>query len=99
MKRKTVRKAKTLKAKKQGGKSKAAPAKKPAKRHTPPAAPKAADAIDGLVAASAQALGLNIEPAWRGGVKFNLQLILRIGALVDEFPLPDDTEPAPVFHA
>jgi Protein of unknown function (DUF4089) len=64
-----------------------------------PVAPKAADAIDGLVAASAKALGLTIDPAWHGGVKFNLQLILRIGALVDEFPLPDDTEPAPVFHA
>ena len=33
------------------------------------------------------------------GVKFNLELILRIAALVDEFPLPDEAEPAPVFHA
>jgi hypothetical protein len=97
MKRKTVRKAKALTAKKRGGQSKTARAEKPAKRHAPPAAPK--DVIDGLVAASAQALGITIEPAWQGGVKFNLQLILRIGALVDEFPLPDDTEPAPVFHA
>jgi hypothetical protein len=97
MKRKTVRKAKTLTAKKRGGQSKTARAKKPAKRHAPPVAPN--DAIDGLVAASARALGITIEPAWQGGVKFNLQLILRIGALVDEFPLPDDTEPAPVFHA
>jgi Protein of unknown function (DUF4089) len=97
MKRKTVRKAKVPTAKKRGGKSKAARAKKPTKRHAPPVAPN--DAIDGLVAASAHVLGLNIEPAWHGGVKFNLQLILRIGALVDEFPLPDDTEPAPVFDA
>ncbi len=98
MKRKTVRKAKAVTAKKRGGTSKAARAAKPRKRQAPIAA-KAADAVDGLVAASAQALGLNIDPAWRGGVKFNLQLILRIGALVDEFPLPDDAEPAPVFHA
>jgi hypothetical protein len=97
MKRKTARKAKAVKAKR-GSKIKAAPAEKPAKPQRPAAA-RAADAIDSLVTASAQALGLDIEPAWYGGVKFNLQLILRIGALVDEFPLPDDAEPAPVFHA
>ena len=98
MKRKTVRKAKAATAKKRGSKSKVVHAKKPPKRQASLTA-KTADAIDGLVAASAQALGLNIEPAWHGGVKFNLQLILRIGALVDQFPLPDDAEPAPVFHA
>jgi len=98
MKRKAARKAKAATAKKRGGKSKVVVAKKPRKPQAPVAA-KTADAIDGLVAASAQALGLTIEPAWRGGVKFNLQLILRIGALVDEFPLPDDAEPAPVFDA
>jgi hypothetical protein len=98
MKRKAVRKAKAVTAKKRGGTGKAARAAKPRKREAPVAA-KTADAIDGLVAASAQALGLNIEPEWYGGVKFNLQLILRIGALIDEFPLPDDAEPAPVFHA
>ena len=97
MKRKTVRKTKSAQAKR-SGKSKAARAKKPAERQRP-VATKAADAIDDLVAAGAQALGLNIEPAWYGGVKFNLQLILRLAAVVDEFPLPDDTEPAPVFHA
>ncbi len=52
-----------------------------------------------LVAASAQALALPIEPAWHPGVKLNLQLILRHAALVDEFALPDETEPAPVFRA
>jgi hypothetical protein len=57
------------------------------------------DVFDSLLSASAQALNLPIDPAWHGGVKFNLQLILRLAALVDEFPLPDDTEPGPVFHA
>ena len=98
MKRRTGRKAKAATAKKRGDKRKAVHAQKPIKRRTPIPI-RTADAIDGLVAASAQALGLNIEPAWYGGVKFNLQLILRIGALVDEFPLPDCAEPAPVFHA
>ena len=99
MKRKTVRRTKSPAAKKRGGKGKAARAKKPAKRRAPPVAAKAADAIDGLVAASAQALGLTIDPAWYGGVRSNLQLILRLAALFDEFALPDDAEPAPVFHA
>jgi hypothetical protein len=57
------------------------------------------DAIASLVAASAQALGLALDPAWHDGVAFNLRLILRLGALVDGFVLPDETEPAPVFHA
>ncbi len=58
-----------------------------------------ADAIDTLIAASAQALALPIDPAWQPGVRFNLQLILAHAARVDEFPLADDSEPAPVFHA
>ena len=57
------------------------------------------NSIDALVAASAQALGLALDPAWHDGIAFNLGLILRHAALVDEFALPDDAEPAPVFHA
>ena len=68
------------------------------KRQSPRKAPQA-DAIESLVAASARTLGLPLDPAWLGGIKFNLHLILRQAALVDEFPLPDDAEPAPVFHA
>jgi hypothetical protein len=52
-----------------------------------------------LVEAGAEVLGLPLDPAWHAGVKFNLQLILRHAALVDEFSLPDDAEPAPVYHA
>ena len=63
-----------------------------------PSAPKQ-DFIESLVVANAQALGLTLDPSWKAGVKFNLQLILRHAALVDEFPLPDDIEPAPIFHA
>jgi len=57
------------------------------------------DSIDALVTASAQGLGLAIDPAWHDSIAFNLRLILRHAALVDEFALPDDAEPAPVFHA
>ena len=59
----------------------------------------AVDPLDALVAASARALKLPIDPDWHAGVKFNLQLILRLAALVDQFPLRDEAEPAPVFHA
>ena len=55
--------------------------------------------VEALVVASAQALGLTLDPAWRAGVTFNLQLILHHAALVDEFVLPDDAEPAQIFHA
>jgi hypothetical protein len=57
------------------------------------------DFTDALMAAAAQALGLTIDPAWREGVKFHLRLVLDHAARVEEFPLPDDAEPAPVFHA
>jgi hypothetical protein len=60
---------------------------------------KQADAIQVLVTANAQALGLTLDPAWHDSVAFNLRLILRHAALVDEFVLPDDAEPAPLFHA
>ena len=72
------------------------PARPP--RHHP--SPQAGDGWErALVAAGAQALGLTLDPSWEAGVKFNLQLILRHAALVEEFRLPDDTEPAPIFHA
>jgi Protein of unknown function (DUF4089) len=57
------------------------------------------DAMDALIMASAQTLGLALDPAWTPAVKFNFQLILRHAALVDEFPLPDEAEPAAIFHA
>ncbi|HEX4411215.1 MAG TPA: DUF4089 domain-containing protein [Xanthobacteraceae bacterium] len=66
-----------------------------------PTTPTAAlpDALDTLVKATAAALKLPLDPAWHGGVKFNLGLIMRMGALIDEFPLPDDAEPGPIFYA
>ncbi len=73
-----------------------------ARRARPPARPRRArkaDTIDTLVAANALALALPIDTAWHAGVRLNLQLILIHAALVDEFSLPDETEPAPVFRA
>ncbi len=58
-----------------------------------------ADPLDDMVNAGAQALGIPLEPQWTAEVKTQLQVILRHGALVAEFPLPDELEPAPVFKA
>ena len=71
------------------------------RRSRTPARPRAEkpDAVDALIAASAQALALPLDPSWRAGVRFNLALILSHAARVEEFALGDDSEPAPVFHA
>ena len=86
MKRKAGRKAKTARAKR----PRPTRAANKAKRE---------DSTDALVTASAQALGLTLDPTWHDSIAFNLRLILRHAALVDDFALSDDAEPAPVFHA
>ena len=60
---------------------------------------KSADPLDDYINAVGQALALPIEDAWRPAVKANLEVSLRLARLVDEFPLPDETEPASVYTA
>jgi hypothetical protein len=86
MKRKAGRKTKSARAKR------ARPVRVAAKTRPE-------NSFDAFVTASAQALGLTLDPAWHDSIAFNLRLILRHAALVDEFALPDDAEPAPIFHA
>jgi len=57
------------------------------------------DPLDDFIDAAARALALPLEPVWRPAVKANLEVTLRQAALVSEFALPDDAEPAPVFRA
>jgi Protein of unknown function (DUF4089) len=71
----------------------------PRRKTRAPAAAKRANVIETLAAANAHALALAIEPAWRAGVQRNLQLLLAHAMLVDQFSLPDEIEPAPVFRA
>jgi Protein of unknown function (DUF4089) len=59
----------------------------------------AADPLDDYIDAVGKALSLPIDEAWRPAVKANLEFSLRIARLVDEFALPDETEPASVFAA
>ncbi len=49
--------------------------------------------------AEAAAVGLTVAPAWRAAILGHLAVCLRHGAVVLDFPLPDDAEPAPVFSA
>ncbi|MDI1267396.1 MAG: DUF4089 domain-containing protein [bacterium] len=59
----------------------------------------AADPLDTYIDAVSAALALPVDEAWRPAVRANLQVSLRLGRLVDEFALPDETEPASVYTA
>ena len=59
----------------------------------------AADGLDDYIASAAKALSLPIEESWRCAVRANLEVSLRMGKLVDEFPTSDEAEPASVFSA
>ena len=58
-----------------------------------------ANPLDDYIDAVASALALPVEDAWRPAVRANLEVSLRLARLVDEFPLPDETEPASVYTA
>ena len=57
------------------------------------------DPLDDYIDAVAKALALPVEDSWRPAVRANLEISLRLARLVDEFSLPDETEPASVFAA
>ncbi len=57
------------------------------------------DDLDLYIDAAARALGIPVEPEWKPAIKANMQVTLRLAALVEEFVLPDEAEPAPVFEA
>ncbi len=59
----------------------------------------AAPPIDDFIAAAAKALDLPFEPAWQPAIKANLEVSLKLGNMVAEFPLPDTAEPAPIYKA
>jgi hypothetical protein len=54
--------------------------------------------VAAYVDAAAALIELPLDPAHRPGVILNMQRIAEMAALVMAFPLPDDTEPAPVFR-
>lgn len=52
-----------------------------------------------LIDAASEMLALKIDTAWLPSIRANLEVSLRLAALVDEFQLPDDHEAAGIFHA
>jgi hypothetical protein len=55
--------------------------------------------LDAFAAAGAALLGIQTDPAWQAGIRANLRVSFLMAALVTEFALPDEAEPAPVFVA
>ncbi len=51
-----------------------------------------------VVDAMAPMLGLTIVPEWRPSVEAHLTAAHRLAQVVLDVPLPDEAEPAPVFH-
>jgi hypothetical protein len=43
-------------------------------------------------------LKLPLEPAWLPTIEANVEVTFRLARLIDEFPLPDESEPAPVYE-
>lgn len=57
------------------------------------------DTLDALIDAAARAMELPVAPEWTPSIKAHLDVILRLAAVVEQFELPDEAEPAPVFEA
>jgi hypothetical protein len=57
------------------------------------------DITDAWITSSAAMLGLPIETAWLPTIRANVEVTFRLAKLVDDFPLPDEAEPAPVYEA
>ena len=55
--------------------------------------------LDDFIDAAARVLDLKIDAAWKPAIAAHLEATLRLAALVMNFPLADDAEPAPIFTA
>ncbi len=58
-----------------------------------------ADPLDDYIDSVATALALPIVPADKPAVRINLDVTLKMAQLVQEFPLPDEIEPASIYEA
>lgn len=55
--------------------------------------------LDSYIDAAAAVLRLDVKPEWKASVHANLAVTLRMARQVEDFALPDEAEPAPVFTA
>jgi hypothetical protein len=61
--------------------------------------PQPPDQLNAYIDAVAASLGLAIAESWKPAVRANLEVTLRLARQVDEFPLPDESEPAGIYEA
>jgi Protein of unknown function (DUF4089) len=55
--------------------------------------------LDAFIAAGTALLELPIEPEWRAAIRLHLAISMTHAQTVLAFPLPDESDPAPVFAA
>jgi hypothetical protein len=53
---------------------------------------------EAILSALLPATGIPMDPAWREAVAANLRVAASIARALQDFPLPDEVEPAPVFE-
>ena len=58
-----------------------------------------AEPLDDYIDAVSKVLGLPIEDSWKPVIRANLAVTLKMAAMVDEFALPDEAEPASIYAA
>ena len=57
------------------------------------------ETLNTFIDVASRAMDLPIEPEWKPAIKAHLDVLLRLAAVVEQFRLPDEAEPAPVFEA
>ena len=57
------------------------------------------DDRDALIDAGTRLLGIPIAPEWRAAIRLHLDISLGHANALQDFPLPDEADPAPVFRA
>ena len=57
------------------------------------------DPLDDYIDVVAAALSLPVNAEQKPAVRMNLDVTLKMARLVQEFPLPDEIEPASVYEA
>lgn len=54
--------------------------------------------LETVAASLAAPLGIEIAPDWLNGIAQQLQISLQMAQMLDAVPLPDESEPAPVYR-
>lgn len=57
------------------------------------------NSVDSFIDAAAKVLDLRVAPEWKPAVRLNMENTLKLARLVQEFPLPDEIEPASIYEA